>query len=158
MSTSPLTILPWCDTVSALLTAELSVNAALWRVETMEPSGSSFLYCVIVGQQTLCAFFVLLFFFVWLHFRLSLSKARKATSKNGQSPLHTSFWLSWIMATISKDSIKLHMFYHTPACWAELKMSLFNGNQGVFEDLVLDICTNLTAVEKEINFCLSKWK
>lgn len=80
-------ILPRRDTVSALLTAELSVSVALWRMETM---GLFFVLLSVVCQQTICISFVhtwcvslLFFFFIiiflkcGLHSRLSFSEARK---------------------------------------------------------------------------------
>lgn len=83
-------ILPQRDTVSALLTAELSVSVALWRMETM---GLFFLCCLVLCVNRpyvfplctlgvfLCFFFLifllLLFFKCGLHSRLSFSEARK---------------------------------------------------------------------------------
>ena len=64
------------DTVSAVLTAELSVNTALRRVETMEPSGSFFLHCVIVGQQSMCLPCAHCFF-GGLHSRLSFFRGEE---------------------------------------------------------------------------------
>lgn len=81
-------ILPRRDTVSALLTAELSVSVALWRMETM---GLFFLCCLVLCVNRpyvfplctlgvfLCSFFffIIIFLKCGLHSRLSFSEARK---------------------------------------------------------------------------------
>lgn len=57
--------------MSALLTAQVTVNAAFWWVETMGPSGSLFLPRVIAGQRNmclLCSAFSLVVFFLSLPF------------------------------------------------------------------------------------------
>lgn len=51
-------IFPRRDTVSALLTAELSVSVALWKMETMGLFFFFFVLLSVVCQQTICISFV----------------------------------------------------------------------------------------------------
>lgn len=66
------------------------------------PFSPFFLNCAIVGQMSM---FVLRFFFPrgGLHSRLSFSEARKSKFISRLSHPRGSFFLSWIMATITED-------------------------------------------------------
>lgn len=110
-------ILPQRDTVSALLTAELSVSVALWRMETM--GLFFFVLLSVVCQQTICISFVhtwcvsLLFLknFFYYYYFLNVGyiqdclfpRRGKNKFKSRLSPPRGSFSLSWIMATITED-------------------------------------------------------
>lgn len=109
-------IFPRRDTVSALLTAELSVSVALWKMETM---GLFFFLCCLVLCVNrpyvfpLCTLGVFLCSFFYFFFIIFLNvgyiqdclfpRRGKNKFKSRLSPPRGSFSLSWIMATITED-------------------------------------------------------